>query len=255
MDKWEIKEFISSSVEVVMRLDKFISNMGLGTRTEVKKMISKGRVTVNEEVIRKAGYIVNPDSDEIQLDEMIVAYDAHVYIVMNKPVDVISATADSRHETVIDLVRETYGNRKLFPVGRLDIDTEGMILITDDGKWSHDLMLPKKHVKKKYFAHVAGVVTEKEIELFKSGVTLIDETLCQPGKLEIISVEDGSSKIHLTITEGKFHQVKRMFEAVDMEVLYLKRVKIGGLSLDETIELGDYRELTDEELEKIKLED
>lgn len=238
-----------------MRLDKFISNMGLGTRSQVKKMISRGRVVVNEEVIRKAGFIINPDNDEILLDEMIVAYDACVYIVMNKPVDVISATTDTRHETVIDLVKETYGNRKLFPVGRLDIDTEGMILITDDGKWSHDLMLPKKHVKKKYFAHVAGVVTEKEIELFKSGVTLTDETLCQPGELEVISVEDGLSKIYLTITEGKFHQVKRMFDAVDMEVMYLKRIKIAGLALDETIELGDYRELTEEEMEKIKLED
>lgn len=116
-------------------------------------------------------------------------------------------------------------------------------------------MLPKKHVKKKYFAHVAGVVTEKEIELFKSGVTLTDETLCQPGELEVISVEDGLSKIYLTITEGKFHQVKRMFDAVDMEVMYLKRIKIAGLALDETIELGDYRELTEEEMEKIKLED
>ena len=238
-----------------MRLDKFISNMGLGTRTEVKKMISKGRVVVNEEVIKKAGFLIDPENDKVFLDEMIVAYDLAVYIVMNKPVNVISATTDNKHDTVIDLVRETYGNRKLFPVGRLDIDTEGMILITDDGRWSHELMNPKKHVEKKYYARIEGIVSEKEINLFSEGIVLLDETECKPGKLELISEKDGISEVYITITEGKYHQVKRMFEAVDMEVVYLKRIKIGGLDLDDTLELGDYRELTEEEMKKIKLED
>ncbi len=236
-----------------MRLDKFISNMGVGTRTEVKKMILKGKVLVNDETIKKIGFSINPDADEISVDGEIITYQKQLYIVMNKPVDVISATDDYRHETVIDLVRETYGNRKLFPVGRLDIDTEGMIFITDDGAWSHDLMNPKKHVGKKYYAKVDGKVTEKHVKLFKSGLTLEDETVIRPSILEIL-VSDDLSEIELTLEEGKYHQVKRMFEHVDMEVVYLKRFQIGGLKLDEDIALGDYRELTEEELEKIKLE-
>jgi len=239
-----------------MRLDKFISNMGLGTRTEVKKMILRGRVVVNEEVCKKVGKIINPDVDAVELDEVRIEFDKNIYIVMNKPIDVISATTDSRHETVIDLVRETYGNRKLFPVGRLDIDTEGMIFITDDGGWSHDLMLPKKHVTKTYYARVAGNITPKTIKIFKTGVILLDEKVCKPGELEVLGEpEDGVTEIHLTITEGKYHQVKRMFEALDMEVVYLKRIKIGGLDLDDSLELGEFRELTTEEIEKIKLED
>lgn len=237
-----------------MRLDKFISNMGLGTRTEVKKMILKGRVTVNEEVVKKVGLNVNPEVDIVELDEIRVYFEENVYIVMNKPVDVISATSDSRHDTVIDLVRDEFGNRKLFPVGRLDIDTEGMIFITDDGKWSHGLMSPKKHIDKTYYAKIAGQVTKKEIQIFLKGVVLEDETLCKPGHLKLLDYAEGVSEIELIITEGKFHQVKRMFEAVDMEVMYLKRIQIGGLKLDDSIALGDYRELTKEEMAQIKLE-
>lgn len=241
-------------MEVVMRLDKFLSHMGLGTRTEVKKAISRGRVTVNGEVTRKVGHVIKEGIDHIEFNEQEVTYQAHVYLMLNKPKDVISATEDKRHKTVIDLVKASYGNRKLFPVGRLDIDTEGLILLTDDGAWNHQLMSPKKHVSKSYYAQINGPVTEDHIDMFSKGLTLSDGTQLKPGHLSIIK-SDQVSEIILVITEGKYHQVKRMFEHVGLKVTYLRRDKIGGLSLDPNLELGSYRELTEDELKKIKLED
>lgn len=234
-----------------MRLDKFLSNMGKGTRTEIKKGISKGLAVVDGQTIKKVNHQVNPEKQAIEYNGEMVSYSKYIYLVMNKPKDVISATEDNRHKTVIDLVKETYGNRKLFPVGRLDIDTEGMLFITDDGQWNYDLMSPKKHVTKTYYARINDVVDDEDIEAFKAGIVLSDGTLCRSAELKII----GASEIELIISEGKYHQVKRMFEARGKKVLYLKRIAIGGLSLDSNLELGEYRELTDHEMKKIKLED
>ncbi len=236
-----------------MRLDKFLSNMGYGSRTDVKKMITKGLVTVDSEIEKKVNANIDPNHQMIALNGENVGYDKYLYILMNKPQGVISATEDSLHKTVIDLIKETYGNRKLFPVGRLDIDTEGMLLITDDGNWNHELMNPKKHISKTYYAHVEGVVDELDIEAFKAGIVLKDETKCKSCELKILEAND-ISIIELKITEGKYHQVKRMFAARGKRVVYLKRISIGGLNLDNSLELGEYRELTDEELKKIKLE-
>lgn len=234
-----------------MRLDKYISNMGKGTRSEVKKMIQRGLVKVNNEPIRKIGHVIKEGVDVVTVNGETVGYDKHVYIMLNKPQDVISATEDRKHKTVIDLVSETYGNRKLFPVGRLDIDTEGLLLITDDGRWSHELMSPKKHVNKTYYAKIDNFVTPLDADLFEQGITLEDGTVCKPGILKILSAED-ESEIELTITEGKYHQVKRMFEAIGMNVTYLKRISVGHLKLDESLALGEYRELTEEEKNHIK---
>lgn len=233
-----------------MRLDKYLSNMGLGSRTDVKKMITKGLVKVNDLTIKKVGFTVKEGQDIVAVNGKQVAFEKHLYLIMNKPQGVISATEDKMHQTVIDLI-DDYGNRPLFPVGRLDIDTEGMLFITDDGQWNHDLMSPKKHVEKTYYAHIKGWVKEEMIQAFEAGVTLKDGSLCRPGKLKILKAGD-SSEIELTITEGKFHQVKRMFEAFDMKVIYLKRIAIGGLTLDSELPLGGYRELTPDEMKKIR---
>lgn len=235
-----------------MRLDKFLSNMGLGTRTEVKKDISRGYVQVNGEVIRKVGHQINENDDKVLYNGEEVGFVKNVYIMLNKPKGVISATVDDKHDTVIGLMEETYGNRKLFTVGRLDIDTEGLLLITDDGEFCHDLMSPKKHVNKTYYAVVDGVVTDDIVNKFEDGIVFHDGTVCKPGILKIINIDGECSEIELTITEGKFHQVKRMFSAVDMEVEYLKRISIANLALDESLDLGEYRELSIEEFKLLK---
>ncbi|EAO51655.1 Ribosomal small subunit pseudouridine synthase A [Bacillus thuringiensis serovar israelensis ATCC 35646] len=178
-------------------------------------------------------------------------YKEFVYLMMHKPQGVISATEDDNHETVIDLLELEDAIFDPFPVGRLDIDTEGFLLITNDGKLSHQLLSPKKHVPKKYYAHVAGVVTEEDVKEFAKGVILDDGYETKPGTLTILKSDD-ISEIELVITEGKFHQVKRMFEAVGKKVVYLKRTEMGPLVLDEELELGQYRELTDEEVEMLK---
>ncbi|MCH4890387.1 rRNA pseudouridine synthase [Acidaminobacter sp. JC074] len=235
-----------------MRLDKFLSNMGKGSRTDVKKMITKGLVSVDGDIIRKVGFNVDPDKNEICVNGELISFEKHVYLIMNKPKDVISARQDKVHKTVIDLLNG-YGNRKLFPVGRLDIDTEGMLLITDDGQWNHDLMNPKKHVSKIYYAHIEGRVDEEDVKAFSEGLILKDDSLCKPADLKILSSGE-ISKIELTISEGKYHQVKRMFASRGKRVLYLKRIQIGGLRLDDSLELGEFRDLTSEEMKKIKLE-
>lgn len=235
-----------------MRLDKFLSNMGKGTRTEIKKEIMRGHVFVNGECVKKVGFAIREGEDKVVLNQEEIGYEKYVYLMLNKPKDVISATEDPKHKTVIDLVKSEYGNRKLFPVGRLDIDTEGLLLLTDDGQFNHELMAPKKHVEKTYFATVLGHVDQQTVAAFKKGVTIDDGYLCKAADLALIKTYDDSSDIFLTITEGKFHQVKRMFEAVEMQVTYLKRVRIGNLQLDETLQLGDYRALTENERKKIK---
>ena len=229
-----------------MRLDKFLKDTGFGSRKEVKVLIKQKRVSVNDEVISNEGISVDENADIIKVDNTQVIYIKYVYIMMNKPKGVVSATIDNVHSTVIDLINE-FKYLDLFPVGRLDIDTEGLLLITNDGALSHNLLSPKKHVDKTYYLETNEVLTIDDINKLESGV-LIDNELTLPAKLEI--VED--NKYLLTIHEGKFHQVKRMILFVGKKVTFLKRIKFGSLVLDKDLPLGSYRLLTNEEIENLK---
>ena len=229
-----------------MRLDKFLKDTGFGSRKEVKVLIKQKRVSVNDVVISNEGISVNENIDIIKVDDKQVIYIKYVYIMLNKPQGVVSATIDNVHSTVIDLIND-YKYLDLFPVGRLDIDTEGLLLITNDGALSHNLLSPKKHVDKTYYLETNDVLTIGDINQIESGV-LIDNELTLPAKLEI--VED--NKYLLTIHEGKFHQVKRMISSVGKKVTFLKRIKFGSLDLDKNLPLGSYRLLTNEEIEELK---
>ncbi|MDP4085924.1 MAG: pseudouridine synthase [Bacillota bacterium] len=234
-----------------MRLDKLLANLGYGSRKEVKQLLKSGAVKVNDVVVKDAKQHVDPLNEMVTLNGEVIEYKEFIYLMMNKPAGVLSATEDNREETVIDLLEVDDQVYQPFPVGRLDKDTEGLLLITNDGQLAHRLLAPKKHVPKTYFAVINQEVTEEDILAFKKGVTLDDGYVTKPGELKI--VKSGlHSDIELTITEGKFHQVKRMFEAVGKKVLYLKRISMGPLLLDETLELGEYRELTEEEIELLK---
>ena len=230
-----------------MRLDKLLANMGYGSRKEVKQLLKEKAVTVDGVVAKDAAMKVDPDAQDVSVYGERVVYTEFIYLMMNKPPGVVSATEDRYDETVIDLLDPLAQHFKPFPVGRLDKDTEGLLLITNDGSLSHNLLSPKKHVPKTYYATIDGVVTEADIEAFRQGVELDDGYVTKPGELVILKSDD-VSEIELTIQEGKFHQVKRMFEAVGKKVTYLKRLSMGPLVLDEALELGDYRELTEEEL-------
>ncbi|WOV88547.1 pseudouridine synthase [Sporosarcina oncorhynchi] len=230
-----------------MRLDKFVSNMGFGSRKEVKGLLKKGAIAVNGKPVKDSSFHVDEKNDEVTLFGEKIVYREFIYLMMHKPQGVISATEDNRDRTVIDLLEDEYRHFEPFPVGRLDKDTEGLLLITNDGKLTHELLSPKKEVPKMYFAHIEGVVTEDDSKRFAQGVTLDDGYFTKPGQLRILK-SDEISEIELTITEGKFHQVKRMFEAVGKKVIYLKRMSMGPLKLDESLQLGEYRELTEEEI-------
>ncbi|MEK5069266.1 pseudouridine synthase [Sporosarcina sp. FSL K6-1508] len=233
-----------------MRLDKLLSNMGYGTRKEVKQLMKKGAVRVNTEPVKDAALHVDTEKDEVTVLGERVVYKEFMYLMMNKPQGVLSATEDKRDRTVIDLLDAEKEIYELFPVGRLDKDTEGFLLLTNDGKLAHNLLSPKKGVPKTYYAHIEGIVTEEDTERFLEGVILDDGYETKPGELHILKSAD-ISEIELTITEGKFHQVKRMFEAVGKQVIYLKRLSMGSLNLDERLALGTYRELTEEELQQL----
>lgn len=234
-----------------MRIDKFLSNMGYGSRKEVKILLKTKAVEVNGEVVRDPKVHVDEHADIVLVGGETVAYTEFIYLLMNKPQDVISATEDKYDQTVIDLLAEQERHFEPFPVGRLDKDTEGFLLLTNDGKLAHELLSPKKHVDKTYYALIEGQVTEEDGKAFEKGVTLDDGYITKPASLNIL--ESGPvSKIELTITEGKFHQVKRMFESVGKRVIYLKRLSMGPLSLDPDLELGEYRHLTEEEINSLK---
>jgi 16S rRNA pseudouridine516 synthase len=230
-----------------MRLDKLLANMGYGTRKEVKTLLKTSAVKLNDEIVKDGKTQIKVEEDIVIVWDERVIYKPFIYLMMNKPQGVISATEDRVHETVIDLLDEDAQHYEPFPVGRLDIDTVGLLLITNDGQLSHRVLAPKKHVPKTYFAKILGEVTEDDVVLFTKGVELDDGYVTKPADLHILK-SGSQSEIELTITEGKFHQVKRMFEAVEKKVIYLKRVKMGGLPLDETLNEGEYRELTEEEL-------
>ena len=234
------------------RLDKIISNLGYGSRKEIKSLVKKGFVKVDGEVVKDNGLLIDPEKSVININGEELFYRKNIYLMMNKPDGVISATFDNREETVIDLLEVEHQVFNPFPVGRLDKDTVGLLLLTNDGELNHRLISPKWHVDKVYYAKIDKLVTEKDIEAFKNGITLDDGYKCKEGKLEILSASDEGSEVMVTIQEGKYHQVKRMFEAVRKTVVYLKRTEFGGLSLDSELEEGEYRELTDEELEVLR---
>lgn len=236
-----------------IRLDKYLSDMSIGSRSQVKKFIKKEKVEINHQVVTDPSYKVNTIEDKVYYDGKLLTYSKYIYLMLNKPVGVVSATRDNVNKTVIDLIDKKYG-KDLFPVGRLDKDTEGLLLITNDGKLSHELLSPKKKVAKTYYAVIDGKVTEKEVSLFEKGIVISDNFTALPAHLEILETIDErekshSSRVNLTIYEGKFHQVKRMFEALDMRVTYLKRISMGSLDLDDNLKLGEYRHLTETELE------
>lgn len=235
-----------------MRLDKLLGHMGCGTRSEIKKWAKSGLIVVNGVVIKDSGKQVDPDDDTIHLDGEEIRYREFVYIMLHKPPGVISATEDSRERTVVDLLPDDMRVFDPFPVGRLDKDTEGLLLLTNDGKLAHELLSPRKHVPKTYYARIAGRVSEEDITAFQQGVVLDDGYLTQPAELVILQLDEQDdvvySYIEVTITEGKFHQVKRMFEAVGKKVVYLKRMTMGSLTLDPELALGAWRELSEAEL-------
>jgi 16S rRNA pseudouridine516 synthase len=234
-----------------MRIDKLLSNRGYGSRKEVKKLLKSGHVKLDGVAIKDASTHVKVEDQTVTIHGDVVEYKEFIYIMLNKPPGFISATEDANQQTVIDLLELEDAVYNPFPVGRLDKDTEGLLLITNDGVLAHQLLSPKKHVPKTYFAVIEGEVTADEISAFKKGVTLDDGYETMPADLEIIK-SGIRSDIEITIMEGKFHQVKRMFEAVGKRVVYLQRIKMGPLPLDKTLELGEYRELTDEEVEMLK---
>lgn len=233
-----------------IRLDKFLVHTGLASRSEAQKAIKKKRVQVDGKVQNSPEYRFVPETAEVTFGGIKVDYRPFYHFVMNKPSGVITATEDPLHETVLDLMDEADQNKGVAPVGRLDKDTEGLLVLTSDGKLNHSLLSPKKHVDKVYYAKVQGRVDEKDQEAFEKGIE-IGSYQCMPAKLAIIT-SDEVSEVHITIREGKFHQIKRMMHAVGKEVIYLERIQMGGLALPKDLKRGEYRLLTDEELQQLK---
>ncbi len=234
------------------RLDKVLANLGYGSRKEIKQAIKKGLIEVNGELVKDNGMQVEPEVDKIVVNGEEIFYRKHIYLMMNKPDGVVSATVDNRDETVIDLLEVEHQVFNPFPVGRLDKDTVGLLLLTNDGELNHRLISPKWKVDKVYYAKIDKKVTEADVKKFKDGITLDDGYVCKEAKLEILEATEEGSEVMVTIQEGKYHQVKRMFEAVGKIVVYLQRVEFGTLKLDEDLEEGEYRELTEEEINILK---
>lgn len=234
---------------MAMRLDKYLADMGLGTRSEIKKAVRSGRVTVDGRTVTDPGTKVGPE-DAVLFDGTAVTYEPYVYYMLHKPAGVISASEDRRERTCVDLIDETR-RRDLFPVGRLDRDTEGLLLITNDGDLCHRLLTPSRHVDKVYYARVSGRVTEADVRGFADGLRVDADFRAMPAQLRILR-SDSVSEVEIVIREGKFHQIKRMFRAVGKEVLYLKRLSMGSLTLDPALQPGTWRRLTAEELAELR---
>lgn len=226
-----------------MRLDKFLANSGIGSRKEVKELIKQGLVFVNDERIKNSDKNIDEIKDIIKIRDKCIEYRKYVYIMLNKPQNVISATEDNKHKTVIDLIKG-YDTYNIFPVGRLDIDTEGLLLLTNDGKLSHNLLSPKKHIEKEYFVKLKENINDIDINKVENNIELEDGYICKKAKIKRLS----KNELNISITEGKFHQVKRMFKAVGNEVIFLKRVRMANILLDKNLKSGEYRELTEDEL-------
>lgn len=233
------------------RIDKIIASQGQYSRSEVKKLVKSGRVTLDGRVLKSSDEKADPKVNIIAIDGKAIGYKKHLYIMLNKPQGVVSATDDKDHTTVIDLVPKELRRDGLFPAGRLDADTVGFVLITDDGDFAHEILSPKNHIMKTYHATLQRELTQEDIDAFRNGIELKDGTMCLEAELTPIGSDVPMAQVK--ICEGKYHQVKRMFAALGNKVLYLKRVQMGGLTLDENLEEGQCREITDEELKLIKL--
>lgn len=234
-----------------MRLDKFLAETGFGTRTEVKKLIKQGKVTVDGVAAAKAEVHIEPDTAVVKVGGMLAVYRRFIYLMLNKPGGYVSATWDKKLPTVTDLLPKEYVHFKPFPVGRLDIDTEGLLILTNDGELSHRLLSPKNYVPKTYLARVERAVSRADAAAFCEGVVLEDGYKTLPAELEGLSI-GGEPWTKVTVCEGKFHQVKRMFEAVGNRVLYLKRIRLKNLDLDKSLGLGEMRMLTEAEINDLR---
>lgn len=250
-----------------IRLDKYLVEMGIGSRSQIKEAAKKGRLLVDGIAEKKTERKIDPDTERVVFDGKTISYIKTEYYMLNKPQGVVSATEDNLHRTVLDLIGSRQ-RKDLFPVGRLDIDTEGLLLITNDGELAHRLLSPKHHVDKQYYALIEGRLPEDAKEQFARGILLKDKTPTRPAQLSILGederlplkAEDAGEDftqavpVLLTIHEGKFHQVKRMFEAVGCKVIYLKRLSMGNLTLDPELKPGEYRTLTQEEIDRLQKE-
>lgn len=228
------------------RLDKFLCDLNIGTRSQVKTFIQKGLVTVNGEIIKKPECKVS-DTDSVCYQGQALSGEQYAYYMLHKPAGIISATEDKFQTTVLEYFKEE-PCKNLYPVGRLDKDTEGLLLITNDGELGHRLLSPRHHIPKTYYVELEHSVTESEIALLETGIDIGEKNITLPAKIEIID----EKMLYITITEGKFHQIKRMFEAVDNKVIYLKRISMGDLALDDALPKGHYRRLTIEEITYLK---
>lgn len=234
----------------LMRLDKILADMQVGTRSEVKKLIRAGKVALDGRICKIPEEKLDPKQTQVTVDRAVVGYAAYEYFMLNKPKGCVSATEDGRYPTVMDYITD-HKRKDLFPVGRLDLDTEGLLLITNDGALAHELLAPAKHIPKTYYADVDGIVTEDDVKRFAAGVDIGEKKPAKPAELVILK-SNVISRVELTIYEGKFHQVKRMFEAVGKPVLFLKRISMGKLLLDEHLAPGEYRALTEEEIDDLR---
>lgn len=235
-----------------MRLDKYLSDMGIASRSDLKKDIRKGLVFVNGEMIRDASFTVNPDSRILYKGEEIT-YEEYSYYMMNKPVGVLSSTEDRKQKTVLDLFSECH-RKDLFPVGRLDKDAEGLLLIMNDGKLAHTLLSPKNHIEKKYYVEIPASLKDEDLEPLRHGIQYDTDLVAEPAQVQLLSANPDKSAVEIIITEGKFHQIKKMFLALSENyvVTKLKRISMGALRLDESLSPGEYRKLSPGEIETLK---
>lgn len=237
----------------MLRLDKWLAEMTEGSRAEVKKWIRQGRVYVNETKVQRPETKLDPGRDQVTLDGEQIIYEQFCYYMLNKPAGVVSATTDREHKTVMDLLQEA-NTQDVFPVGRLDIDTEGLLLLTNDGALAHDLLSPRKHVDKTYFVRIAGNLSDADVKQLEQGMDIGDEKLTLPAKVSCLEQfpEEQEQTVTIKLREGRYHQVKRMFAKVGHPVLYLQRVSMGTLTLDDSLKIGEYRELTADEIAALK---
>ena len=233
------------------RLDKILASQGTLSRRDVKEIIKKGRVTLNGIVVRDSAVKVDLNTDTVAIDGEQISLKKHIYIMMNKPQGVISASDSESDETVVDLVPDELFRKGLFPAGRLDKDTTGFVLITDDGDFAHKILSPKNHIFKTYLARLQHELTVSDIETLEKGITLADGTILKEAKVEIVENSE-TPLIKIMICEGKYHQVKRMFAATGNKVIKLHRSKMGELELDSNLKPGECREITPEELIKVQ---
>lgn len=234
--------------EKLMRLDKFLSGQLAVSRADAKELIKKRLVTVNGETAKLYDMKIDPNTDSVCSEGLLLTYREHVYIMLNKPAGVVCATRDRLSDTVLELIPAEIRRKDLFPAGRLDKDTEGFVLITDDGEFAHNILSPKRHVDKRYFAVMEKPVSKEDAELFASGMTIDGGEKCLPAELEFT---ESPTEVYITLREGKYHQIKRMAGAIQNKIVYLRRVSIGGLALDETLKKGECREISPEELARI----